>query len=263
MQLHRFSTLMFAAVTAIAITSTPLTAHAIRPDYDGERGIEAQVLFGVGGFTAGTQRIFLQQGMGGVSALPQIVGAGFNFRVSAGYRIIPALSVGASFSISPLAAFLPPTLREDQWATSALTYSVGVYGRLYYLALLPSIPRTSRVEFSSWGDLRRLDPWVSLGVEFQNLSYRQVFREANNVNASNTRSSASIPFGLGFDYRVLPMLSVGVAGTIAPTIGSGTTFTRSYIMSGNLVTENMAYNSEDPVNLWWSVGLGAKYTLSL
>lgn len=263
MQLHRFDTLTFAAITASAVTLLPLHAHAIRPDYDGERGIEAQMLLGVGGFSAGTQRIFLQQGMGGVSALPQIIGPGFNFRVSAGYRIIPALSAGISFSISPLASFLPPPLREDQWATSALTYSVGAYARLYYLALIPSIQRTSRVEFSSWGDLRRLDPWVSLGVEFQSVSYRQVFRESNNVNSSSTRSSASIPLGLGFDYRVLPMLSVGLGATIAPTIGSGTTTSASYIMSGNLVTVSNTYNSEDPVNLWWSVGLGAKYTLSL
>jgi|LNFM01.1.fsa_nt_gb hypothetical protein len=263
MHAPRFTTTVLAALSALAIFATPQRAHAIRPDYDGERGIEAQLLLGLGGFANGTQRIFIQQGMGGVSSSPPILGPGFNIRVSAGYRIIPALSVNATFSLSPLGALIPPPLREDQWAPSALTYSVGGFVRFYYLALVPSIPRTSRVEFASWGDARRLDPWVSVGAEFQNIAYQQVFREARNVNASSSRSSASIPFGLGFDYRVLPMLSIGVAGTVAPTVGSGTNTSASYIMSGNLVTVTNAYNSEDPVNLWWSVGLGAKYTLSL
>lgn len=238
------------------------SAWAIRPDFDGERGIEAQVLLGVGGFSNGTQRIITDSGRAGVSASPTIVGAGFNFRASLGYRIIPALSVGASFSISPLAAY-PLANTPDIYHYGASTLSVGAYGRLYFLALMSSIPRTTRVEFSSWRDPRRFDPYASLGVEYQNLTYTQTNRMATQIGATITRTSISVPVGLGFEYRVIQPLAVGLGAVLSPTFGAWLDRSVTATLNGNIVTTKSSAVGEDPVNLAWSVGLTVRYTLTL
>ena len=250
------------SLCALSIVTAASSAWAIRPDLDGERGIEAQIALGVGGFSNGTQRIFIENGRAGVSAQPTVVGAGFNFRAAVGYRIMPAFSVGASFSISPLAAY-PLANAPDRYNYSASTLSAGVYGRLYPLALVASIPRTARVEFSSWGDLRRLDPYVSLGAEFQSLTYAQTDRMASQVGATLSRASISVPVGLGFEYRLFQPLAVGLSSTLAPSFGSWTNVRASSVMGGNIVSAESNYQSEDPVNLAWSVGLSVRYTLTL
>jgi len=257
---HRRSFFVASLVAASSLASAS-SAWAIRPDFDGERGIEAQVQLGVGGFANGTQRIITESGRAGVSASPTIVGAGFNFRASVGYRIIPALSVGASFSISPLAAY-PLANTPDIYDYGASTLSVGAYARLYFLALT-AIPRTTRVEFSSWGDPRRFDPYVSLGVEYQGLTYSQTNRMATQIGATITRTSISAPVGLGFEYRVIQPLAVGLGAVLSPTFGAWLDRTATATLNGNIVTTKSSAVGEDPVNLAWSVGLTVRYTLTL
>lgn len=259
---HTRSSLLLASLVGASLFASASSAWAIRPDYDGERGIEAQVLLGVGGFANGTQRIITDSGRAGVSASPTIVGAGFNFRASVGYRIMPALSVGASFSINPLAAY-PLQGAPDIFDYGASTLSAGAYGRLYFLGLVSSIPRTTRVEFSSWGDLRRLDPYVSLGVEYQNLTYSQTNRMATQIGAVITRTSISVPVGLGFEYRVMQPLAVGLGAVLSPTFGSWLDRTATTTLNGNIVTTKASSTGEDPVNLAWSLGLTVRYTLTL
>lgn len=251
-------------VTASCVALASRSAHAIRPDFDGERGVEAQVAFGVGGFANGTQRIFIPANTAGVSAQPVVVGPGFNVRAALGYRITPALSVGASFTIGPQGAFALNNMPSpESWTYGASTFAVGGYARLYVLALTKAIPRTTRVEFDSWGAARRWDPWISLGVEYQSVQWSQTLRASPNVNASLARASASVPVGLGVEYRVIPMLAVGVTSVLSPTFGAGVFNQNSAIVLGNLVTMTNTFTAEDPVNLFWSVGLSARYTLTL
>lgn len=238
------------------------SAWAIRPDFDGERGIEAQVFAGVGGFSNSTQRVITESGRAGVSMAPTILGPGFNFRASVGYRFMPAFSAGASFSINPLGAFALGGA-PDIYNYSASTFSVGAYGRLYFLALMSAIPRTTRVEFSSWGDPRRLDPYVSLGVEFQSMTYQQTNRMAAQIGASLTRTSISAPIGLGFEYRLIQPLALGLGAVLAPSFGSWTNRSVTSLVAGNIQSMQDSFVSEDPVNLAWSVGLTARYTLTL
>lgn len=256
---HRHFVVAFLiAVCALVRASS---AWALRPDFDGERGIEAQVQLGVGGFSNGTKRILTEPGSTGASAPPTVVGAGFNVRASVGYRIIPALSVGASFSISPLAAY-PLASTMERYDYDALTLAAGAYGRLYVLALTSSIPRTARVEFASWLDPRRFDPYVSLGVEYQSLTYTQTLSSARQIGATFTRTSISVPVGLGFEYRVLQPLAVGLGAVLSPTFGAWLDRTVTATVSGNIVTNKNSWVGEDPVNLAWSVGLTARYTLT-
>jgi hypothetical protein len=256
------SLLALCALTA-TISVAP-DALAIRPDLDGERGIEAQVGFGVAGVANSHPRFLSMVGPGapGPSAT-SLLGPGFNFRAALGYRFAPMLSAGLSFSIAPLGAYELPNASTSTYQYGASTFSVGAYARLYYLALVSSIPRTARVEFLSWGDLRRLDPWVSLGVEYQSISYTQTNRAMPAIGAAFSRGAIAVPVGIGFEYRLIPMLAVGLATHLSPTFGSWSTKQSTNVVGGNIQTVNESYSADDPVNFVWSAGLTARYTLSL
>lgn len=255
-------TIVSSLLVAASIVSASSTARAIRPDFDGERGIEAQVQVGLGGVSNTSQRVITENGRSGVTAPPSVLGPGFNFRAQLGYRIMPAFSVGAAVSFNPLGAF-PLSGTPDIYNYGASTLSAGVYGRLYFLALVSAIPRTTRVEFSSWGDLRRLDPYVSLGVEYQSIAYTQNNRVAMQVGASFARTSISAPVGLGFEYRLLQPLAVGLGAVLAPSFGAWVSRSVTTVTGGNIQSTQDSFIAEDPVNLAWSLGLTARYTLTL
>lgn len=259
-------TLLFTATVLAAATvlSASERAWAIRPDLDGERGIEAQLAFGVAGFANTHQRVISPESMPAGPSAPSILGPGFNFRASVGYRFIPAFSAGATFTISPLGASALQGA-PNMYNYSASTYAVGAYGRLYFLAPVGSIPRTARVEFSSWGDLRRLDPWISLGVEYQSFTYAQVNSGDARLSATFTRGAVSIPFGLGFEFRLLPMLAVGAGAHFGTVVGASTSKVTSSVNRVTSALEEVreGYSAADPVNLFWSAGLTARYTLTL
>jgi hypothetical protein len=254
-----------ARTLATALTATtlmaPIDARAITPDYDGERGIEARVSFGLAGLANSHPRTISMMGMAGPTANP-LLGPGFAFTGSLGYRIAPVVSAGVTFSTGPLGAFPLPNDNTNQNGYSASSYAAGVYGRLYFLALVPAIPRTTRVEFVGWGDLRRLDPWASLGVEYRSVTYAQNNRAMPAIGAVFTRAAIAVPIGAGFEYRVIPALAVGLSVQAAATFGAWTSKDVTQVITGNLQTSNERYIADDPVNLAWGAGLSARYTLS-
>lgn len=262
----RFSLHLIPAATLFAtLTLNANNAHAIRPDFDGERGIEAQLNFGIAGYSNTTQRLFADADRTGPSFTGNrnLLGPGPYFRGALGYRILPMLSVGATFSFHSIGAGLleltPVTFRANASALAA-----GVYARLYLMPFFPSASRTPRVEFAGFGDLRRLDAWVSLGIEaYQRLVHRQTDSTEMSIFDESARSSVGIPVGLGADYRVLPMLAFGLNTQLTTVIGAPVTRTGALLQGGVIVPFTQNYTGLDAVNLGWSVSLSARYTLTL
>ncbi|MDP3273723.1 MAG: hypothetical protein Q8Q09_00915 [Deltaproteobacteria bacterium] len=259
-----YSRSWIAVSTAFLLILSTHDAHAIRPDLDGERGLEAQVALGVGGFSNGTQRLVTPADTTGPTDHQgtAIVGPSVGLRISAGWRFHGALSAGLSLQWQHLGA-MPLSGDGGMYDYSASALAVGAYARLYPMAFVSSVPRTARVAFTGMGDLRRLDPWVSLGFEFfDTLGYGQRLRAAPTLGANFSRGSVGIPVGIGLEYRVLPMLAVGLTTHLTPWIGAWNTSVAMDIVSGNPRTTSNSYNGTDPLNLAWNVALSVRYTFT-
>jgi hypothetical protein len=260
---HKATGLAIACVTALLLV--PSTAHAIRPDLDGERGFELQLNLGVAGYSNTFQRLIAKADTTGPSFTgTRILAPGVYFRGTLGYRIIPILSVGASFAVQQLGAGVTENTPVTYLADANAMFA-GVYARLYFISFFPGVSQTNRVDFAGPADPRRFDPWVSLGVEvFQQFVHTQRPPGADpNLFDRTSRNSIGIPLGLGADYRVLPMLAVGLNTQLTTAIGAWTTRMGSRVESGVIAPFNEMYTSLDPVNLHWSVSLSARYTLTL
>ena len=249
-----------AALFALASTLAPSFAAALPPDFDGERGIEAGVGFGYGTYVNSSVRLF-QTPMQATSASapPAAFYGGPHLRFNLGYRFTPYLSAGVYGQVqwiggAPLGAF----------PTTASSGGVGVYARLYPMALINQSLENRRVRFESALDRRRLDPWVSLGVEV----YQVITRASSDpmmpqLSSIWTRSTVGIPIAIGGEYRVIPALAVGLQLGITPLIGGGVDQTK-YVDDGrgNIVMQNVHYDSVDGVNASFFVALSARYTFT-
>ncbi len=254
------ATLLFAT---ISLTSS--AALAIRPDFDGERGIEAQVNLGIAGFSNTTQRTIRDADTTGPSFVgnARLLGPGVYFRATLGYRFIPLISAGLSFSIQQLGAGLVEGSSMAFVPTASAMFA-GVYARFYFMSLIPGVSNTRRVEFATAADLRRFDPWFSLGLEpFQRFSLEQRIPGDPTQFDVFTRTSIGVPVGVGADYRLLPMLAVGLNTQITPAFGSSTTWSGSQFAGGVVSTYNRSFISADPINMHYSVALSLRYTLTL
>jgi hypothetical protein len=251
------------AVAALACaTVSPRVAHALPPDFDGERGIEAGVSFGYGLYTNTSERLFWTANQAVIAGPPPvaIASGGANLRFHAGYRFMPLLSAGVYGELQWVGA--------DQgagYATTAFTGGVGVYARFYPAPLFNRTLDVRRVRFDGVASRRRLDPFVSLGIE----AYHSIARERIDLSmpmfyADWNRRAVGIPLIVGAEVRVVPALAVGVQIGWTPLIG-GTIDKTDHVSDGrgNVTTMTTQYESVDVFNSQFSFAVSARYTLTL
>lgn len=144
-------------------------------------------------------------------------GVGFVGLASLGYRFHPVISAGFRGGIQTISSDASLVGNDGTTNVSRSAWNAGFYVRGYPLAL------NERVR-------KRLDPWVSVGVGYLRdaQTYNGPLVVVNSAGAQTTLTAdyaldhhaVAIPIGIGVDYRVLPMLSIGpsVEYTIAPAI---------------------------------------------
>lgn len=254
---------VWTAVASAALALEARSAHALRPDFDGERGIELDVAAGFGTFTNTSQHLFTRATMVSSGVMPRnALSGGLHLAAHLGYRFLPFLSAGVTGQYQFLGA--EPFMRSSGPAPAAAeAASVGVYVRLYYLGLITGSYRVRRVRMDQALDARRLDPWLSVGLDvYQTLALAE--SPGSQFFARWHRTSVGVPVALGFDVRPIAPLAIGVAATLNTWIGSNTRLERSLDTgTGNPRMESESYESADPVNLQLAIDLNVRYTLTL
>lgn len=255
--------MLAAAASAAGIALAARDAHALRPDFDGERGFELDIAGGFNTFTNTSQRLFTRTSM--VTAVParNALLAGGHLAAHLGYRFLPFLSAGVTGQLVIPGA--EPFVRVMETVpASALGGSVGVYVRFYYLGLITGTWRVRRVRMDRLADVRRLDPWLSVGFDFYQTLALTEQAPGSPYYARWQRTSVGVPVAVGLDVRPIAPLAIGIAATFNTWIGSGTHFER-YFDDGSGIprTETDQYDSADPVNLQVSIDLNIRYTLTL
>lgn len=170
-----------------------------------------------------------------------MVGARFHALVSAGLR----------------AGYRSASASVQSDGTTDLTRSAwdaGLYLRAYPLAMSPAIRK-------------HIDPWVGTGVGYMRdvQSYK---RPLGNVSVDWTldHHAVAVPLGVGVDYRVLPMLSVGpsfeytLANTVAGCLKASTS-TPGFVGSSYCSNEDPGkqFVKADSYGVW-SAGLDVRAT---
>src|SRR5581483_9096618 len=129
------------------------------------------------------------------SALPAIDGSGIALRASVGYRFTPWISAGLTVGVQAVPAaqqFIPSEAMLGAH-DSFSSWQLGIYGRVYPLALANGSRDNPRVFFTGPADLRRLEPWLSLGVDFlASISRTRTYSDLKN-GASWTTSYVGVP----------------------------------------------------------------------
>ncbi|MEI8255023.1 MAG: hypothetical protein WCJ30_05060 [Deltaproteobacteria bacterium] len=244
--------LVACATLSLAI---PRVAHAIAPDFEGEHGIEAGASFGYGSYINTTQRLFWRPADAGTPNAPTAIWGGANLRFHVGYRILPYVSVGAAGEVQWIG-----TAPIGTSPTSGLSGSGGVYARFYPAALLNRTLETPRVRFERLLSSRRLDPYVSIGVEYHALGRTQN-PDTPTFTATWTRASIGIPLIIGAEVRPIPALAVGLQFGVTMLIGGGIDqTTRSRDVLGNPTVSTDHYDSVDALNGAFFAALSARYT---
>ncbi len=152
----------------------------------------------------------------------QPYGGGFVGSAFIGYRFASFMSVGLRGGYRGSAA---DKVNDGSTNVAREAWDAGFYLRAYPLAVVPKVGKY-------------LDPWISVGAIYT----RDVQAFDKSVTASNGAQVAAhwtldhhavaVPIGVGIDYRVLPMLSVGpsfeyaiavpVAGCVAVSASGAT-----------------------------------------
>jgi hypothetical protein len=231
------------------------------PDWNGERGIEASVLLGGGSLFDTSERLFWNsmQASGG-AAPPNALSGGFNLAGVVGWRFLPWLSAGVSAQALFVSA--NPVMGSVGYDTTATSYAFGVYARLYLSQFLFHAATTRQVNFQGLLDVRRLDPWVSFGIEYQTITRTQTM-PLSLLGATWYRQSIGLPIMAGFDVRVLPPLAVGVALGIGPWIGGWGHVVQHYLdTTGNPVNMDSPTSSVAVVDGSWFAGIDLRYTFT-
>ncbi len=188
-------------------------------------------------------------------------GAGFIGDAFIGYRFHPVISGGLRGGIRTVSAPSSLSPNDGTSGISRSAWDAGFYVRGYPLAL-------------SEGLRKYVDPWISLGVVYMSDSqaYQGPVIAVNSAGATQTISGSytidhhavAIPIGLGVDYRVLPMLSVGPSFeyTIATAIAGCWA-----VSAAGLDGHNYCTNSEPGKQILtassygvWTIGLDIKLT---
>jgi hypothetical protein len=252
-----------APVTALAIaTLAPSLAHALPPDFDGERGIEAGLSFGYGLYTSTSERLYQTPNEAVVAGTPRsaIASGGADLRFHIGYRFMPLLSAGIYGELQ----WIGPA-QSTGFITTAFSGGTGVYARFYPAPLFNGTLESRRVRFDGLMARRRLDPFVSLGVEvYHSITRESVVEAMPQFYADFNRRSVGIPLVVGAEVRLIPALAMGIQIGWTPLIG-GTIDKTDHLSDGrgNVVTNSTQYQSVDVFNSQFWVGLSARYTLTL
>jgi hypothetical protein len=250
------------AVLAAAEILAPRRAHAIRPDYDGERGLEAFVTVGYGSLVNLSERVFQSQAEARLVGTEQprtVLTGSLNSRLGVGYRIFPLVSVGFTFQYQILGTL--PVTTDPNERSNANAWSIGGYVRFYPLPLFTGTWRIRRVNFMNLGDGRRFEPWISVGAD-----YNRVARTIEQTNPPSTTQwsgqTLGIPVTVGFDYRIIPPLAVGIAGGVTPWVNLAFDRTITLTQSGNWVTLPTESFGSAVGNAAWFVGASVRGTFS-
>ncbi len=270
----RPGTLVLMSLVASAAVA-PVSALAIRPNFDGERGLELQIALGAGSYFDTTTR-WLQRPRElppGVQPMPML-SPGFHFRAAVGWRFFPLLSAGVYIASQTLGS-TDISSRGMNLAATAGAVSAGVYTRFYPMPLFIRTLNAPRTIFQSAGEARRFEPWISIGFEFYQNFWRTTERSGLLEYSRWNVQGVGVPVAVGFDFRVLEPLAVGISFGVAPWITFGDCgnmdqpsgcpvqqTVRTITADGNPQTDLYSYNSAAGTNVSWFLGLGVRYTLS-
>jgi hypothetical protein len=182
-------------------------------------------------------------------------GAGFIGQGFIGYRFHPILSGGLRAGLRTTSA---SALADGSTNLSRSSWDAGFYVRGYPFALSESIRKY-------------VDPWISVGVEY--MRDTQSFQRAvptstgASVNADWTldHHAVAVPIGLGIDYRLHSLFSIGPSFEYA--IAASVAGCAKQAAAG--FSSNSFCSNEDPgkqaikANTYgvWSAGLDLKVTL--
>ncbi len=237
--------------------AVPRVARAVAPDYDGERGIEAGASFGYGTYLNTSQRLFWTPVQASTPNPPTAISGGANLRFHLGYRIVPFLSAGVFGEVQWIG-----TAPLGVSPTTGLSGAGGVYVRFYPAALINGTLDVRRVRFDGLLDRRRLDPFVSIGVEYHALGRTQN-PDTPAFSATWTRTSVGVPLVLGADLRVIPALAVGLQFGMTLLVGGHVDETTHRNDSlGNPIVTNVGYESVDGLNAAFFAAISARYTFT-
>lgn len=255
---------------AATLTLAPSRAHATHPDHEGERGLEAQLVLGGGGYDTHGEAVFVDAAeLGRSGTRYDVFRGGFALRALVGWRFTPYLAAHVGFGFNGLSSagqYAP--MESAAGAADALSsFSVSLHARFYWLSLLNGAQSNPRVFFRSWSDVRRMEAWVSLGVELVNrISRERDYTDPNRV-LRYTAEYTGMPVGVGYDFRFTPSLSAGVSLSLTPLFGQSMTRYQRYSSgtgsTSTVVERTDTYQSADRTNFQWFFGLGVRYTWTL
>lgn len=263
-------TVIAGVIVAGSLGLAPARAWATHPDHEGERGLEAQLSFGGGAFSQHDDAVFLR-----TTELERnrvrydTFRGGVGFRALVGWRFNPYVAVHFGFGYSALssAGHYAPSEAAAGAYDGFSNWTVSFHARFYWLSLINGARTNPRVFFRGWGDVRRMESWVSLGVELLN----KITRERTYANPDTvlrwTAEYTGVPIGMGFDYRFTPSLSAGVNLALTPLVGQSMTYyarQRTVTASTDTVSERTEqYDAHERTNFQWFLGFGVRYTWTM
>lgn len=260
-------TLAALAVT-LPLILCPTLAHATHPDHEGERGLEAQLMLGAGGYGTHDDTMFLSRReiSNAMGVRYDAYRGGFALRALVGWRFNPfiAAHVGVGVDALSSAGQYAPSEAARGASDAFTSFNVSLHARFYWLSLINGARTNPRVFFRGWGDVRRMEAWVSLGVELLHRIERTRTYSANTDLIRYVAEYTGVPIGVGYDFRFTPSLSAGVSLAMTPLVGQSMTRTRRYTTGAGATsaetTITESYESQDRSNVHWFFGLGIRYT---
>ena len=178
-------------------------------------------------------------------------GGGFIGEAFIGYRTMKYISFGLSAGYRKSSA---SQIDDGTTNLSRSAWSIGPYVRAY----VPLIPV--------------IDPWVSIGVSYMHdtQSFTRNVDVAYSNGATGTipadwsldHHGVAVPIGVGFDYKVLPMFSIGPSFEYAFVASAGgcAKITAQGISQSQCTDANPKLTSAKSYNVW-SIGLDLRLTL--
>ncbi len=196
---------MHTRLVALFAFALPVTV-ATEASAGDQKGLELMVRAAYGSAPADSPARYspsgytLKNDLGGLATgTEQPYGGGFIGGAYIGYRFMSFMSIGLRGGYRSSSA---GTVSDGSTNLKREAWDAGLYLRGYPLAVVPAVSKF-------------LDPWLSLGVIYN----RDVQTFDRGVALSNgsqitgnwklDHHAVAVPIGIGVDYRLLPMLSVG------------------------------------------------------
>lgn len=163
------------------------------------------------------------------SLTTSVVGPSVGLHLQAGYRVVPRVSLGTRFGYQ---AFSKGDSTRDL-TISGLMF--GAYARLYFS---PNFAQGA------------LEPWVGVGFDFVS-SVSSTTTSSSGRSDTTSISTFGLPLSVGVDYNVGRNVSVGAIATL------------SVMIPREACAGNSCASSGLASNIYWFVGIGARYNLVL